>query len=147
MSVRRKTKIFESKANATLNNGEKCTVFVYGELNESGLIDGFVLSRVAMTRKGHVIREEGDEYIYWTADDNATHAPVKVFNMGYAICNEQDEFDENVGKRIAKRRFAKSPMKTQNGNFLTIDMCEAIVNNEAKYIAEHINNFVTCNKK
>lgn len=143
MSINRKTKSFEKSAKVQTPDGKKCTVFVYGELNETGLIDGFVMSRIKMTRKGHVIREESDDYVYWTSDENATHAPVKEFNMGWAICDERDEFDREIGRRIAKKRFSKSPMKTQNGNFLTIDMCNAIVANECKYITEHIDKFLT----
>ena len=66
--------------------------------------------------------------------------------MGFAICNSSDTFNINTGIKVAKKRFAKSPMTTQNGNFLTEDMLKAIVDNELNYILNNIDHVLAKTK-
>ena len=73
---------------------------------------------------------------------NTMYCPTKQFNMGWSICVAPDVFDREVGLKICKRRFAKSPLTTQNGRFLTLDMCQAIVDNEAEYIINNLPMFL-----
>lgn len=146
MSNKKRIKPFKSKRDVTMADGKTCTILVYGELSESNLVEGFQLNGVQMTRKGRVIRNEPIEIVRWV-EVGTTHAPVKRFNMGWSICDSRDKFNMQEGIRIAKKRFAQSPMKTQSGNFLTEDMCQSIVNNEAKYMERHIDKFINVFKK
>ena len=66
--------------------------------------------------------------------------------MGWSICAECDTFNEDTGIKICKRRFNRSPITTQNGRFLTTDMCQAIVNNEVEYIINHIESLLPKNE-
>ena len=119
------------------SDGNSHTVLVYGEVSESSLISGF--APVTFTRKGRIVRSVGEPIIV----NNEFRSPVKSFNMGFAICNASDTFDVNTGIKVAKKRFAKSPMTTQNGNFLTEDMLKAIVDNELNYILNNIDHFLS----
>jgi hypothetical protein len=74
---------------------------------------------------------------------NVKRSPVKEFNMGFAICMENDEFDLGRGISIAKQRFCKRPMSTQNGRWLNEDMVMSIIENEARYICDHIEKFIS----
>lgn len=123
-------------------NGKSYTIMVLGALNETNEINGFYVVPVTFNGKTNKVRSI--EY------DRRTNVPgfgekftrTKTFNMGWAICNQDDVFDEAIGEEICRRRFSKSPMKTQNGRFLTKDMCQAIVENEVKYIADNLPMFL-----
>lgn len=99
--------------------GHKHTVLVYGEVTISK-IDVEVLP-----------------FVY-------TSKMLKTFNMGWAICAEGDEFDEEYGKKLAKKRFYKymGDLQTTNKNFLNDDMVMAILQNEVNYIIKHADKYV-----
>lgn len=68
---------------------------------------------------------------------------AKTLNMGWAICSEEDEFDEEVGINIAKRRFYQfGGLNTLNRNLLCDDMVLAILQNEVNYIITHIDKYL-----
>ena len=117
-------------------NGASHIVLVYGEVSEDKFISGF--APVTFTRKGRIIKSVGDPIIV----NHEFRSPVKTFNMGFAICNSSDTFNINTGIKEAKKRFAQSPMTTQNGNFLTEDMLKAIVDNELNYILNNIDHYL-----
>ena len=112
-------------------------VFVYGEMTE--LPYQFGIAQVLMTPKGRIIRGVGKKPIMSVSDD--TRGRIREFNMGWCICQKEDAFDFNKAVSIAKRRFSKSPLRTQTGLWLNGDMCRAIIENEAKYIASHLDKF------
>jgi hypothetical protein len=123
------------------NDGKVRKIGIYGELTESHLITGY--APVTFTRKGRKIVSTGEPIIV----DKPLRSPVKTFNMGWTICDERDEFSEEHLFKEGKKRFAKSPMTTQNGNFLTKDMVHAIMENEIVYISNHIEKFINKFKK
>ena len=127
-----KTKKYTSK----IEKGGK-TIFVYGEMTELPYHTGF--AHVLMTPKGRVIKGISKNVMFSTCDN--TRGKVRTFNMGWSICQESDNFDEEVAISTCKRRFSKSPLKTQNGMWLNEDMCRVLVDNEAKYIAENLEKF------
>lgn len=133
----KKVKTYYHYSEVVSSDGNSHTVLVYGEVSESSLISGF--APVTFTRKARIVRSVGEPIIV----NSEFRSPVKSFNMGFAICNASDTFDVNTGIKVAKKRFAKSPMTTQNGNFLTEDMLKAIVDNELNYILNNIDHFLS----
>lgn len=124
------------------HNGKKYTIMVMGSICETKEISGFYVLPVTFNGKNKKIRNiEFDKHVT-IPGFNQYYAKTKTFNMGWAICNGDDKFSTEVGETICRRRYSKSPMVTQNGRFLTKDMCQAIVNNEVKYIEEHIADFL-----
>lgn len=132
----KKVKSYYHYENVKSTDGASHVVFVYGEVSEDKIIRGF--APVTFTRKGRIIKSVGEPIIA----NHEFRSPVKTFNMGFAICNSSDTFNINTGIKVAKKRFAKSPMTTQNGNFLTEDMLKAIVDNELNYILNNIDHFL-----
>lgn len=114
-------------------------ILVYGEVWEEGYIDGIVLKRAKYTRDGREVLDvsKNDESILLTRPYTRT----RLFNMGWAICNPADKFDEERGIELCKKRFRKTPLKAETGLFLTKDMCRAIVHNEVEYIKAHWDKF------
>ena len=117
-------------------------IMVYGELEEDEVREGIAIARVKSSRDGKILMGEP---VLETIIDNESgvYGSEKRFNMGWAICSEadMDKFSDEEGIRICKKRFAKSPLRTRNGNFLTLDMVNAIVDNEVKFIKEHFDKF------
>ena len=123
----------------TLDNG--FTVVVYGELWEDGKVDGIAVFPCKFTRDGKTVME------YDTKNNTSLwlknpYSRTKHFNMGWAICNPDDEFDIEKGIEICKKRFRKNDLTTQCGTFLTEDMIYAILNNEIRYIENHWDKYV-----
>lgn len=115
-------------------------ISVYGELHENDYVDGVALTRVKFTGKGkEIVQEDNVEWLLSVHPDSPTR--TKEFYMGFSICSPEDAFSETTAIKISKRRFGK-PMRTQNGCFLTSDMIEAILENEIKFIANHIERFL-----
>ena len=130
----------------TLHNGKVFTVMVYGELTEVKEITGFYAVPVKFNGKtGKPISIDYNKRII-TPSYNEQYSKTKIFNMGWSICAECDTFNEDTGIKICKRRFNRSPITTQNGRFLTTDMCQAIVNNEVEYIINHIESLLPKNE-
>lgn len=130
---------YKVKSYTSIIEDKERTIFVYGEMREfKELIGQSVVSFKPVTLT--IIRSYDDAPIM-TMDDSMNHK-MRVFNMGYAICQKPDVFSKSFGIRIAKRRFTDRPLRTQNGKFLNDDMCQALVDNEAKYIKEHLEKFI-----
>lgn len=123
-------------------NGKRYIVAVYGELSETKEHDGICICKVKTNRSGREINSVDTENGNIILCDEKTRSRLKTFNMGHAICAPEDVYSEDVAIKLCKKRFAKSPITTRNGNFLTIDMVTAIIENEVDYICEHINKFV-----
>ena len=137
MSKRIKNKYYNYRE-VVDSNGVSHTVLVYGEVCENNDLTGY--APVTFTRKGRVVKSVGTPCI--VDEWSKFHSPLRQFNMGFAICNSSDKFNLVSGIKIAKRRFAKSPLSTQNGSFLNIDMVCSIVDNELDYICQHIEKFM-----
>lgn len=120
------------------------TILIYGELWEEGYIDGMILQRAKFSKDGRKIMDLSMDHegILLTRPYTRT----RYFNMGYAICSPEDKYNEAAGIEICKRRFRKSPLKTETGLFLTKDMIHAIMCNEIDYIINHWDKFVHSKK-
>jgi hypothetical protein len=128
-------------------NGHKYTIMVYGEIEDVKEINGYYIVPVTYNAKNMKPKQIEYSKRVCVPGFNEYYSRTKKFNMGWAICAEPDEFSYEEGLKICKRRFSRSPMTTQNGRFLTPDMCQAIVSNESKYIADHIFNFIPNNEE
>ena len=136
MKKRRKT--YLKTGHAYVGNGRNATILVYGELWETETVDGIFVQRVGLSRDGKRIIECGSGSVGVLG---APYAKTKYFNMGWAICSPDDEYNEEISIKIAKLRFLKSPLSTQSGTFLTNDMINAILDNEIRFIQNNINKF------
>lgn len=136
MKKRRKT--YLKTGHAYVGNGRNATILVYGELWETETVDGIFVQRVGLSRDGKRIIECGSSSVGVLG---APYAKTKYFNMGWAICSPDDEYNEEIGIKIAKSRFLKSPLSTQSGTFLTNDMIDAILENEIRFIQNNLNKF------
>lgn len=136
-----KFKTFKS-IKETKYNGHKYTVLVYGEVNEVNEMTGFYTVPVVFNGKTNKPIAIDYDRRFITPSYKQFYGKTKVFNMGWAICSECDTFDLETGIKICRRRFNRSPITTQNGRFLTPDMCSAIVENEANYVVNHIEMFL-----
>ena len=111
------------------------TIMVYGELWEEGYIDGVVITRAKFSKDGKRVMDAST-----TSEDillNRPYTRTRYFNMGWAICSPDDKFDKSVGIELCKKRFRKSPLRTETGLFLTKDMVMALIRNEIRYIKIH----------
>lgn len=136
MKKRRKT--YLKTGHAYVGNGRNATILVYGELWETETVDGIFVQRVGLSRDGKRIIECGSGSVGVLG---APYAKTKYFNMGWAICSPDDEYNEETGIKIAKSRFLKSPLSTQSGTFLTNDMIDAILDNEIRFIQNNLSKF------
>lgn len=136
MKKRRKT--YLKTGHAYVGNGRNATILVYGELWETETVDGIFVQRVGLSRDGKRIIECGSSSVGVLG---APYAKTKYFNMGWAICSPDDEYNEEIGIKIAKSRFLKSPLSTQSGTFLTNDMIDAILENEIRFIQNNLSKF------
>ena len=69
----------------------------------------------------------------------------KTLKIGYAICSSEDEYNENVGVAIAKKRAKKSPVgvvSTTSFTMLQDDQCNALVENEANFIEKNLDKYI-----
>ena len=111
-------------------------IFVYGEVTEENALEGVEIRRVNYQhRSGKVVSANDKGAFILPLGDNCS--PVKKLNFGYAICAPEDGFDENKGIAVARKRFSKAPLTTQDCRFLKKDMVEAILNQTAEYVATH----------
>ena len=124
------------------HDGKKYSVFVYGELTEAKEINGFYVIPVSYNGKNKKIKDVAMHKRTIVPGFDQYSSKTKYFNMGWSICVEPDVFDYETGVELCKRRFSRSPMTTQNGRFLTPDMCQAIVNNEVEFIIRNIDKYL-----
>lgn len=137
-----KTRIFKTTKDVEYKKSHY-TILVYGEMKEEKEIEGYYVVPIKFNGRSSKITMVDYDKKQEVAGYNQFYSRTKIFNMGWAICmTDSDKFDLETGIKIAKRRFAKSPMKTQNGRFLTNDMCESIITNEANYIANNIERYL-----
>ena len=120
----------------TIKN-QKHTILVYGELVQTNEAKGFILAPVTYNKRNHRdIKSIDDRYVVLSRTQDLR--PTRQFNFGWAICDQNDEFDLGVGIRIAKRRFSDSPMTTTDVRFFSDDMIRSILENELDFIEEHL---------
>ena len=61
---------------------------------------------------------------------------VKKLSLGFAICNPEDKWDEELGKRIALGKAIKRParvMYTSHAGMINTEVVNALINQEMKY--------------
>ena len=136
--MKKRRKSYLKTGTTYVGNGRIATILVYGELWETETVDGIFVQRVGLSRDGKRIIECGSGSVGVLG---APYAKTKYFNMGWAICSPDDEYNEETGIKIAKSRFLKSPLSTQSGTFLTNDMIDAILENEIRFIQNNLSKF------
>lgn len=119
--------------------GQKHIIFVYGEMKREKHVNAFKVEQIEASPKGLSTRNVVKTQVF---TDNKKQLPYKTFDMGWAICCEEDNFDMLVGIKMAKKRFSGKPLKTQNGCFLTDDMIYAILTNELNFIEKNIEKYL-----
>ena len=120
------------------------TIMVYGERWEEGYIDGMIIQRAKFSKDGRKVMDLSTDHEEILL--NRPYTRTRYFNMGWAICSPEDKFDETVGIELCKKRFRKSPLKTETGLFLTEDMINALLENEINYIEKNWSKFVHSNE-
>lgn len=138
-----KTRKFVKTKMMMCSDGVQRMITCYGELVEHDFIFGVMTVPVAIKGKSTNNEVAGlDAYAsVFTPALNSAPTRTKEFNMGFAICNPEDDFQESIAIDICKRRF-KKPITTQNGRFLTPDMCQAILENEVQFVANHVERYL-----
>lgn len=70
----------------------------------------------------------------------------RKFTLGLAICYPTDQFDENVGIKLAKKRIEKGfnlgTVYTNDVTMLTADACEAELDNKFDFVVNNIDNYL-----
>lgn len=131
-----KIKTYKVTKEVTDSRGNVYKIFVYGEVAEDNALEGVEVRRVNYQHGSKkVVSASTEDSVILPLGDNCS--PVKKLNFGFAICAPEDEFNEQKGIEIARKRFSKSPITTQDCRFLKKDMVEAILNQTAEYVAEH----------
>ena len=136
--MKKRRKSYLKTGSAYAGNGRIVTILVYGELWETETVDGIYVQRIGLSRDGKRIIERGSGSVGVLG---APYSKTKYFNMGWAICSPDDEYNEEIGIEIAKSRFLKSPLSTQSGTFLTNDMIDAILDNEIRFMQNNLSKF------
>lgn len=111
-------------------DGNLHKVLIYGELTETKRTPGVAMVPVSCDRNGNPVKLTGKPMIMKSPD----RGRVKTFNFGWAVCHPNDEFDEKTAINLAKRRFSRCGITTQDGRLLSDDMIDAILENELRYI-------------
>lgn len=74
-----------------------------------------------------------------------TRNKIRTFDVVYTILNPEDVFDSQVCNRVINRRFKKKEyhLHLETPNFFGSKMCQMIVDNEADYIVNNIESFIS----
>lgn len=70
---------------------------------------------------------------------------IRTLRYAYAICNPEDEFNEQEGVRLATKRIKNNPLGELTTKYVTSlckDQIELILFGELKYIIENIDKFI-----
>lgn len=69
----------------------------------------------------------------------------KTFSMGFSICMPEDKYDEQTGVNMAYKRALKDQkiIYTNSWSMLSDDQCRAIIQNEAEYVANNIQKYIS----
>lgn len=139
MSLKNDVKKDYFVSTVTAKNGSIVTVV--GMRVQTSVKDSIVIQRVSTTPGGKVLATYDDIVVPMTFDNQ--NGIRKEFYMGYSICHTDDidAYDVNLATKLAERRFSR-PLVTYNFTYLNTDMCEALVNNEADYIANNLEKYI-----
>lgn len=101
---------------------------------------GYTITMVAIVGNGQwkETKIENDELVIYMH-------PTKDLSIGYSICSPHDEYDSEIGIRIAKHRAKKSPFCKLNSNFsgeFNKETIDALLKVKTEYIANNIERFI-----
>ena len=73
-----------------------------------------------------------------------TRQKIRTFDVVYTILNPEDDFDSTICNKNIQRRFKKKEfhLHLETPNFFGSTLCQTIIENEADYIVNHIENFI-----
>jgi len=133
-----KEKVYHVVHTTTEMDGQERKIVVVGifkQKKESELNKKYVAIKFANGK------EDSDAELTFT-----TKKVVRTFTIGYSICHPSDvaEFNEEVGLSIALSRAKRYPIGTITSTDVTMlneDACMALLENEAKHIATHLDKY------
>lgn len=85
------------------------------------------------------------EYYYHDTYEKVKPCYKKVFKLGYSIYNPHDEYNDNVGIKLARHRIKNRPFCTLSAHFLgefNEGTVTALMDVKAAYIINNIDKFV-----
>lgn len=65
---------------------------------------------------------------------------VKKLSLGFAICNPEDKWDEELGKKIALGKAMKRPSRVlyaSHAGMINTEVVNALINQEMKYVEKN----------
>ena len=89
-----------------------------------------------------------DKLIYiefLNANDDSAHWPSKVLKLGYAICNPNDKFDEELGMTIAEGRARKNKeyaLFAMKPGYINTDTVAALLKREAEFFKKNPETYI-----
>ena len=121
-----------------------------------GLEDGStrmvtIVGKFEQTRKPQVITEDASVEVFPNKYVNgkltfSRKVLERKLTMGLAICAEGDDFNEEYGIRLAKKRIEKGynlgTVYTNDVTMLTKDACEAEVENKFRFISDNLEKYL-----
>lgn len=132
-----KQKFYSSYGEAIDKNGERHVVTVVGEFKR------FKEKRVKDTT---ITLEDGKEAVVL----EQISRKKRTFKMAYAICHPEDEFNQEIGEKIAKRRLKQGEIigtvSTFDVTMLNDDQCELMVFGETCHIINQIDHYLEKHK-
>lgn len=84
-------------------------------------------------------------YKFLNNKDSSVHRSSKVLKLGYAICNPNDEFNEELGMKIAEGRARKNKeyalFATKSG-YINTDTVAALLKREAEFFKQNPETYI-----
>ena len=136
MSLNNSIKIDEFIYQHELSDGRVITIV--GERHQTTMKKQVMLVNALTTAGGEVLDVDPIDVVADTFDNQP--GLRKEFYMGYSICLPDDTYDIEVAKYYARKRFSR-PIVTYNFTYLNDDMIQALMVNEAEYIANHLDKY------
>lgn len=107
-------------------------------MDKSGVKHSFVIAAVSIPVEGTCITVAFDEEGDVNPDSRFSELPItKVVSLGYSFCNANDQFDLELGKKIAEGRAKKyldRVMMTSDSGMINTRTVDAILSQEADFV-------------
>lgn len=136
MSLNNSIKVDEFIYQHELSDGRIITIV--GERHQTTMKKQVMLVNALTTAGGEVLDVDPIDVVADTFDNQP--GLRKEFYMGYSICLPDDTYNVDVAKYYARKRFSR-PIVTYNFTYLNDDMIQALMVNEAEYIANHLDKY------
>jgi len=132
-----KVKYYTKWGVGTDSQGKKHYVTVVGKMTRDKV-------KVSLPEETFVVDENGKRRDAVLVVDYPQ--TVKNFTMARAICDPQDEFDEEYGVKLATRRIEEDKViGTLSSSYVTMlndDQCRGLVETEVEHICKNIDTYI-----